>query len=113
MASLNQNIIVFKNRYHIIQFTVDGVEDLIGFSAYWAVSSTAGGSPIITKSTEGGTPKITFDALKIIIVIDESDFTSETAGKFYHELVLVDDASKVIQGSIGEVDLRDVTITVP
>ncbi len=112
MAALEQNIIIFKNRYELLQFTVDGVEDLIGFEAHWTVSANPGSSPVITKSTEGGTPKITIDNLKVIVTIDEGDFSSETAGIYYHELVLINDESKVKQGAIGDVDLRDVTWTI-
>lgn len=113
MASIEQDIILFKHRYHVIQFTVDGVTDLIGYGARWTISETPGSTPFTTKSTEGTSPKITIDGLKILVVIDEGDLTTATAGEWYHELTIIDDMSKLIQGAVGVADLRDVTITTP
>ena len=109
MASLEQDIIIFKDRYHVLQFTVDGVEDLIGFEAHWAMSENPGDSPTITKSTEGGSPKISIEGVKVLVIIDEGDFSGDPAGDYYHELVLIDDDGKIRQGAVGEVDLRETT----
>lgn len=110
MAKLNQNIILFKDRFRVIQFTAEGVETLSGFRAYWAVAADAGETALLSKSTEGGSPDIVFDGVKVLITIHPGDFSAQEPGDYYHELLFFDAGDNPVQAAIGKIDLRAVTI---
>lgn len=108
MANLEENIVIFKNRHHVLHFIVDGVENLNGFKAYWVMSDDPNETAIITKTTEGNNPEILIDGLKFIVTINETDFMTVPAGDYYYELVLIDNNNKPKQGTIGNVKLKNV-----
>ncbi len=109
MAKLEQDIILWKNRFRVLQFTVstEGVVDLDGYSAYWAISGDAGTSILLQKSTADD---IELDELKVLISIYPEDLENIIAGTYYHELKLVDGENNPFQGAIGECLIKKVTI---
>ncbi len=107
MAKINQNMILWRDRFRVIQFTIEEVADLEGYSAYWAMSDEEGTTAHLQKSTADD---IEIDDVKVLVSFYPSDFETIAAGEYYHELLLYDGENNPIQSVTGIVDLRDVTI---
>ncbi len=107
MAKINQNVILWRDRFRVVQFTIEEVEDLEGYTAEWAMSASAGSSALVSKSTSDD---VEIDDVKVFVTFYPSDFTSTSADEYYHELLLYDGEGNPIQAVTGNVDLRSVTI---
>jgi hypothetical protein len=127
MAELKQDIIIFKHRHHVIEFSVDGVQDLQGCTIYWGASETPGSAILVEKSSlETGEIEVVENVV-VLVTIEDTDFNgvdaisdlepAEPGGSvlnaYYHELLIVDVNNKSFQAAIGDLDLRNVTLGVP
>ncbi len=129
MAELKQDIILFKHRHHVIEFSVDGVEDLEGCIIYWGASEKPGSEILVEKSSlESGEIEVIEDVV-VLVNIEKDDFNDVVAiadlepeepgasvlKAYYHELLILDadDPPKPFQGAIGDLDLRNVTLGIP
>ncbi len=107
MAKIEQDLILWRDRFRVIQFTIEEVSDLIGYSANWAMSNRAGSTSHLSKALGGD---IEIDDVKVLVSFYPSDFENIAEGEYYHELLLYDGEGNPIQAATGIVDLRDTTI---
>lgn len=87
MAAIETDYILFKNRYNALKFTVDGVENLSGWSARWTMAPVAGDPTVIDKSDEDDIEIIGVD---VYVDIWPADTSSLTGQVYYQELTLED-----------------------
>ncbi len=107
-AAIRTNIIVFKNRYNSLKFTIDGVENLIGWTARWTLSQSPGSAALIDKSTADDIEIIGVDVFVDIWPANSSSI--DQGMSYYHELTLIDDESNPRMAAYGDdCQVRDVT----
>ena len=102
------NATLFKNRYNGLKFTIDGVENLIGWTARYTLSAFRGGSALIDKSTADD---ISFDGVDVFVDIWPANTSAISQGvSFYQELTLIDNESNPRVAAYGDsCVIRDVT----
>ena len=108
VAAKKVSVILFKNRYNALKFTIDGVANLSGWTARYTVSAFRGESALIDKSTADD---IEFDGVDVLVDIWPANTTAIDQGtNFYHELTLIDSESNPRVAAYGDdCVVRDVT----
>ena len=108
VAAKEVSIILFKNRYNGLKFTIDGVANLSGWTARYTVAEVRGGTALINKSTSDD---ISFDGVNVFVDIWPANTTAINQGSnYYHELTLIDPESNPRVAVYGDdCVVRDVT----
>lgn len=86
MARINQNFTKFKGDDFELRFTIEDAGNVESYDALWICDS----SPMIVKSSQGGTPAITISENVVTVEIESSDTSGLTAGQYQHQLQLDD-----------------------
>ncbi len=115
MASVNQNITLYKHRYNAVRVTVNGVDNIAGWKIYFVMTddNTQYGDVILEKdiNVAGGNEGIRLDgATAFYIDIEPEDMTEILQGTYYYEIMMDDTAGKPYQGTVGSANVRDVAL---
>ena len=113
IAAKSVRITLFKSRYNPLKITIDGVDNLSGWTAQWVFSESlsSGGATLIEKTTSDD---ISIDGVVVYVDIWPSDTVSiDPSNTYYHELTLFDTESNPRVAVYGDdCILRDtVTLT--
>jgi len=108
VAAIYVDVIIFKNRYNALKFTIDGVADLTGWTARYTVAQNRGGTALIDKSTADD---IEFSGVDVLVDIWPANTAAIDQGSnFYHELTLIDSENNPRVAAYGDESVvRDVT----
>lgn len=108
MGKLNQNFTTWKGNYRQIEFFIEDVADLTGYSAEWACSVDVDSAALVSKSSPSS--GITLADSIVTVTLDPSDTSAMTAGDYYHELRLVDGSTNPSTPAIGTMTLKEVIL---
>lgn len=115
MASINQNITLYKHRYNAVRVAVQGVTNIAGWAITFVMTddNTQYGDIILQKdiNVEGGQGGIRLDgAQHFFIDIEKEDLTAIPQAGYYYEIMMDDTEGKPYQGTVGSVNIRDVAL---
>lgn len=116
MASVNQNITLYKHRYNVARVSVQGVTNIAGWAITFIMTddNTQYGNILLQKDINviGGEGGIRLDtATAFFIDFEEGDLTEIAQANYYFEIIMEDTEGKPYQGTVGSVNLRDVALT--
>ncbi len=110
VAAIYVDVIIFKNRYNSLKFTIDGVANLNGWTARWTLAANRGAAALIDKSTSDDID-IPTDGVDVFVDVWPANSSAIDQGtSFYHELTLIDSESNPRVAAYGDAcEVRDVT----
>jgi hypothetical protein len=102
MTSTSQDFTIYQGEAKQIVFTVSGLAAVAGLSAEWVLW---GGEALVTKtSVLGGIALADLgDTISATVTLDSDDSADVAAGRYVHQLVLVDaddDRAVVAEGAV-------------
>ena len=108
VAAKRVSVILFKNRYNALKFTIDGVANLSGWTARYTVSENRGAAALVDKSTSDD---IEISGVDVLVDIWPANTAAIDQGaNYYHELTLIDPESNPRVAAYGDhCVVRDVT----
>lgn len=117
MTDTRQDVTLYRGYDAVIRFPITaepggegGPINVAGWAFEWRLAASPGAAPLLTKTSAASQIVVTGDSsLGIVDVLVSKDdpWSGIPAGRYWHELKLIDTAAMQVPGAIGSAQVRD------